>query len=123
VYSRSRLPRDGVALSDQAVVQAVPTPTRGLKYAVVSGGWRRTADKGTALTSALHDDVRTFLIAIFTFANFPTATLHAAATMKISNSAVPVYTISGSEARPLPEWLIRQRKRCANADTTCKHTI
>jgi hypothetical protein len=24
------------------------------------------------------------------------------------------YTISGSEARPLPEWLIRQRKRCAN---------
>ena len=33
--------------------------------------------------------------------------------MKISNSAVPVYTISGSEARPLPEWLIRQRKRYA----------
>jgi hypothetical protein len=58
VYSRSRLPRDGVALSDQAVVQAVPTPARSLKYAVVSDGWRRTADKGTALTSALHDDVR-----------------------------------------------------------------
>jgi hypothetical protein len=43
--------------------------------------------------------------------NSTTATLQSAATMKISNSAVPVYTISGSEARPLPEWLIRQRKR------------
>jgi hypothetical protein len=41
------------------------------------------------------------------------------ATMKITNSAVPVYTISGSEARPLPEWLIRRRKRYAAAcDTT-----
>ncbi|KAH7069892.1 WD40-repeat-containing domain protein [Paraphoma chrysanthemicola] len=36
--------------------------------------------------------------------------------MKISNSAVPVYTISGSEARPLPEWLIRQRKRSLKND-------
>jgi hypothetical protein len=43
----------------------------------------------------------------------PRATPLSAATMKISNSAVPVYTISGSEARPLPEWLIRRRKRCA----------
>jgi hypothetical protein len=24
-----------------------------------------------------------------------------------------VYTISGSEARPLPEWLVRRRKRYA----------
>ncbi|OAL52532.1 hypothetical protein IQ07DRAFT_642212 [Pyrenochaeta sp. DS3sAY3a] len=36
--------------------------------------------------------------------------------MKISNSAVPVYTISGSEARPLPEWLIRKRKRSLKND-------
>ncbi|CBX96308.1 hypothetical protein IAQ61_001480 [Plenodomus lingam] len=36
--------------------------------------------------------------------------------MKISNSAVPVYTISGSEARPLPEWLIRRRKRSLKND-------
>lgn len=36
--------------------------------------------------------------------------------MKISNSAVPVYTISGSEARPLPEWLVRQRKRSLKND-------
>lgn len=42
-----------------------------------------------------------------------TAPLARHATMKITNSAVPVYTISGSEARPLPEWLIRRRKRCA----------
>jgi len=33
--------------------------------------------------------------------------------MKLNNAAVPVYTISGSEARPLPEWLIRRRKRYA----------
>ncbi|KAF1812134.1 WD domain-containing protein [Eremomyces bilateralis CBS 781.70] len=38
--------------------------------------------------------------------------------MKISNhSAVPVYTISGSStARPLPEWLARQRKRSLKKD-------
>ncbi|KAF2848676.1 WD repeat-containing protein-like protein [Plenodomus tracheiphilus IPT5] len=36
--------------------------------------------------------------------------------MKISNAAVPVYTISGSEARPLPEWLIRRRKRSLKND-------
>ncbi|KAF3042701.1 hypothetical protein E8E12_008282 [Didymella heteroderae] len=36
--------------------------------------------------------------------------------MKITNSAVPVYTISGSEARPLPEWLIRRRKRSLKND-------
>ncbi|KAF1925923.1 WD repeat protein [Didymella exigua CBS 183.55] len=36
--------------------------------------------------------------------------------MKISNSAVPVYTISGSEARPLPEWLVRRRKRSLKND-------
>ncbi|KAJ4309245.1 Small ribosomal subunit biogenesis [Neodidymelliopsis sp. IMI 364377] len=36
--------------------------------------------------------------------------------MKITNAAVPVYTISGSEARPLPEWLIRQRKRSLKND-------
>lgn len=38
--------------------------------------------------------------------------------MKLSNnSAVPVYTISGSStARPLPEWLARQRKRSLKAD-------
>ena len=47
------------------------------------------------------------------FLNFSAATLIHTATMKITNSAVPVYTISGSEARPLPEWLIRRRKRCA----------
>ncbi|KAJ4378020.1 Small ribosomal subunit biogenesis [Neocucurbitaria cava] len=36
--------------------------------------------------------------------------------MKISNSAVPVYTISGSEARPLPDWLVRRRKRSLKND-------
>ncbi|UPX20447.1 Small ribosomal subunit biogenesis [Ascochyta rabiei] len=36
--------------------------------------------------------------------------------MKITNSAVPVYTVSGSEARPLPEWLIRRRKRSLKND-------
>lgn len=37
--------------------------------------------------------------------------------MKISNdSAVPVYTISGAEARPLPEWLVRRRKRSLKQD-------
>ncbi|KAF2181095.1 WD40 repeat-like protein [Zopfia rhizophila CBS 207.26] len=38
--------------------------------------------------------------------------------MKISNhSAVPVYTISGSNtARPLPDWLIRKRKRSLKQD-------
>ncbi|KAF2995352.1 hypothetical protein E8E13_002702 [Curvularia kusanoi] len=36
--------------------------------------------------------------------------------MKITNGAVPVYTISGSEARPLPEWLIRRRKRSLKND-------
>lgn len=38
------------------------------------------------------------------------------ATMKISSGNVPVYTISGSEARPLPEWLIRKRKRSLKND-------
>jgi hypothetical protein len=55
MYSKSRLPRDGVALGGQ-VVQAGQTPARGLKYGVVMHGWRQTADKGTALTCALHDD-------------------------------------------------------------------
>lgn len=36
--------------------------------------------------------------------------------MKISTGNVPVYTISGSEARPLPEWLIRKRKRSLKND-------
>jgi hypothetical protein len=38
--------------------------------------------------------------------------------MKVSNqSSVPVYTISGSNtARPLPEWLIRKRKRSLKKD-------
>lgn len=38
--------------------------------------------------------------------------------MKLSNqTAVPVYTISGSStARPLPEWLARQRKRSLKKD-------
>ncbi len=38
--------------------------------------------------------------------------------MKLSNqSAVPVYTISGSStARPLPEWLARKRKRSLKND-------
>ena len=36
--------------------------------------------------------------------------------MKITNGAVPVYTISGSEARPLPEWLVRRRKRSLKND-------
>ncbi|KAF2837440.1 WD domain-containing protein [Patellaria atrata CBS 101060] len=38
--------------------------------------------------------------------------------MKISNhSAIPVYTIAGSStARPLPEWLIRKRKRSLKHD-------
>ncbi|XP_014555800.1 hypothetical protein COCVIDRAFT_38510 [Bipolaris victoriae FI3] len=36
--------------------------------------------------------------------------------MKISAGNVPVYTISGSEARPLPEWLIRKRKRSLKND-------
>ncbi|PVI02870.1 WD40 repeat-like protein [Periconia macrospinosa] len=37
--------------------------------------------------------------------------------MKISNdSTVPVYTISGAEARPLPDWLIRKRKRSLKQD-------
>ena len=38
--------------------------------------------------------------------------------MRISNhSAVPVYTISGSNtARPLPEWLARKRRRSLKQD-------
>src|ERR1700753_3827904 len=38
--------------------------------------------------------------------------------MKLSNSSkVPVYTISGSStARPLPEWLVRKRKRSLKQD-------
>lgn len=38
--------------------------------------------------------------------------------MKLSNqSAVPVYTVAGSgTARPLPEWLIRKRKRSLKQD-------
>lgn len=38
--------------------------------------------------------------------------------MKLSNqSEVPVYTISGSNtARPLPEWLVRRRKRSLKND-------
>ncbi|KAJ4982497.1 WD repeat protein, partial [Stagonosporopsis vannaccii] len=36
--------------------------------------------------------------------------------MKITHGAVPVYTISGSEARPLPEWLVRRRKRSLKHD-------
>jgi ribosome biogenesis protein ENP2 len=40
--------------------------------------------------------------------------------MKITNGAVPVYTVSGSEARPLPEWLIRRRKRCAPGGETAR---
>ncbi|KAB8346161.1 hypothetical protein FH972_023207 [Carpinus fangiana] len=43
---------------------------------------------------------------------------YAPAAMKLSNpSAVPVYTISGSStARPLPEWLVRKRKRSLKTD-------
>jgi ribosome biogenesis protein ENP2 len=38
--------------------------------------------------------------------------------MKLStHSAVPVYTIAGANtARPLPEWLIRKRKRSLKKD-------
>ncbi|KAL5118620.1 Small ribosomal subunit biogenesis [Pleosporales sp. CAS-2024a] len=36
--------------------------------------------------------------------------------MKISTAAVPVYTVSGSHARPLPEWLVRRRKRSLKHD-------
>jgi ribosome biogenesis protein ENP2 len=38
--------------------------------------------------------------------------------MKLSNhSEVPVYTIAGSNtARPLPEWLVRKRKRSLKQD-------
>ncbi|KAF9729462.1 hypothetical protein PMIN06_009373 [Paraphaeosphaeria minitans] len=37
--------------------------------------------------------------------------------MNISNdSAVPVYTIAGAEARPLPDWLVRRRKRSLKQD-------
>ena len=37
--------------------------------------------------------------------------------MKIANdSAVPVYTIAGAEARPLPEWLVQKRKRSLKQD-------
>lgn len=38
--------------------------------------------------------------------------------MKLStNSVVPVYTIAGSStARPLPDWLIRKRKRSLKQD-------
>lgn len=37
--------------------------------------------------------------------------------MKITNnSTVPVYTISGAEARPLPDWLVRKRKRSLKQD-------
>ena len=32
--------------------------------------------------------------------------------MKLSTGNVPVYTVSGSEARPLPDHIIRRRKRC-----------
>jgi hypothetical protein len=57
------------------------------------------------------------LLQVFAVAVFH-STLHVAATMKISNhSAVPVYTISGSNtARPLPDWLIRKRKRSLKQD-------
>lgn len=38
--------------------------------------------------------------------------------MKLTNqSTVPVYTVSGaSTARPLPEWLVRKRKRSLKQD-------
>ncbi|KAF2279743.1 uncharacterized protein EI97DRAFT_392876 [Westerdykella ornata] len=37
--------------------------------------------------------------------------------MKVTNADVPVYTVAGSDtARPLPEWLIRKRKRSLKQD-------
>jgi ribosome biogenesis protein ENP2 len=43
--------------------------------------------------------------------------------MKISAGTVPVYTLSGSEARPLPEWLIRKRKRSLKTDTEFQNRV
>jgi hypothetical protein len=57
----------------------------------------------------------TFAVANFFAAASCRNTSHRA-TMKISTGNVPVYTISGSEARPLPEWLIRKRKRSLKND-------
>jgi len=46
------------------------------------------------------------------------STSHEHANMKLSNqSAVPVYTIAGSNtSRPLPDWLVRKRKRSLKQD-------
>jgi ribosome biogenesis protein ENP2 len=43
--------------------------------------------------------------------------------MKISAGTVPVYTLSGSEARPLPEWLIRKRKRSLKTDPEFQNRV
>lgn len=45
--------------------------------------------------------------------------------MKLSNpSEVPVYTIAGSDsARPLPEWLARQRKRSLKNDAEYSNRV
>ena len=45
--------------------------------------------------------------------------------MKLSNnSAVPVYTVSGSSsARPLPEWLAKKRKRSLKSDAEYANRI
>jgi hypothetical protein len=89
---------------------------------VRDGRWRLTRTRTVNLGrrgSTLHDarapaaTLNFFVSPSSCTSRVPAATLPPAATMKISNSAVPVYTISGSEARPLPEWLIRRRKRCA----------
>jgi ribosome biogenesis protein ENP2 len=45
--------------------------------------------------------------------------------MKLSNpSEVPVYTIAGSDsARPLPDWLARQRKRSLKNDAEYSNRV
>jgi ribosome biogenesis protein ENP2 len=43
--------------------------------------------------------------------------------MKTSAGTVPVYTLSGSEARPLPEWLVRKRKRSLKNDPEFQNRV
>ena len=50
---------------------------------------------------------------------------HSPTTMKLTNDAeVAVYTVSGaSTARPLPDWLIRQRKKSLKKDPEFAHRV
>ena len=43
--------------------------------------------------------------------------------MKLSTGNVPVYTVSGSEARPLPDWIARKRKRSLKQDAEFSNRV